>query len=98
MAHGKFLVRVKYWIVLPANSVHLPSLAITGANVCQHIYGLRLVKGSLREMLNCRMNYGREQDYECLECSSLRQCPRCEAEYQVDVRELGPRGLTIVIT
>ena len=44
IAHEKFLIRVQHWILLPASSVHLPSLGITGANVCQHITAYALLK------------------------------------------------------
>jgi len=98
IAGGKFLVRVQYWVVLPASAVHLTSSATIGAHVCEHIHGLRTVKGSLEEMLNCRMSHWRDQDHECPECSGLRQCPHCETEFRIDARELEPRGFTIVIT
>jgi hypothetical protein len=98
IAHEKFLVRVQKWIVLRADEVQLPREAIRKAHVCEHFSGVVFSRGPLQEMLICRMSHWKEQDVECPQCSGLKQCPQCDTEFQIDTRELGSRGLTIVIT
>jgi hypothetical protein len=49
-------------------------------------------------MLTCQINHSREPDRDSPKCSGLKQCSHCETEFQIDARELGHQGFTIVIT
>jgi len=83
---------------MPKIELELSNTAIRGAYMCEHLTGAFYSRRPLREMLVCRMNHCKEQDLDCSTCSGPKQCPQCDADFQIDARVLNPQGFAILLT
>jgi hypothetical protein len=95
--NDKFYLRTQHWFLLPPSTPPTLPTSFLWWELCWHVLLYGDTSTYLSRCLRSRLvNHG--DGTSCSEGSGLKQCEECLTEFQIDTKDLQPRGFAIVVT